>query len=46
MDSRFYDNVKSLMEKQRIDLPRPRLKPTIIVNYDEWLPIIALETGI
>lgn len=42
----FYVNVKSLMIKQGlIDLPRPRLKPKILVTgWNEWLPIITMET--
>ena len=42
IDKKHYVNVKELMNKQ---LPKPRLKPTIIVDHNEWLPIIKVDTG-
>ena len=42
MDEKYYVNVKTLMDKM---LPRPRRKVSVIVNYDEWLPIIDGDTG-
>lgn len=44
MNPFFYINVAELMkEKVPIMLPRPKLKPTVLVNDGEWLPIIGVE---
>lgn len=43
IDERFYINVKDLMKNQ---LPRPTHTTSIIVNYNEMLPIITLECPI
>lgn len=40
VDEKYYINVQELMIKA---LPRPRLKPVIIVNDGEWLPIIKVN---
>ena len=45
IDERYYINVASKMKEKRI-YPRPRLKRTVIVNDNEWLPIVSVETGI
>ena len=42
IDPKYYINVKELMVRT---LPRPTLKRTIIVDHDEWLPIIGVDTG-
>ena len=42
IDLRYYINVYGLM---MLDLPRPRRKVSVIVNHDEWLPIIDGDTG-
>lgn len=39
-DLDYYINVYDLM---MIDLPRPRLKRTVIADPEEWLPIIGVE---
>jgi hypothetical protein len=41
IDEKYYINVKELMNKQ---LPRPKLKPTVFVNVDEWLPLVVVDT--
>ena len=44
MNKEYYINVKELMEltEPRCRLPRPKHKPTIIVNHDEWLPLVVV----
>ena len=42
VDLDYYINVFELM---RFDLPRPRLKRTVIVNDGEFLPLIDGDTG-
>ena len=42
IDLNYYINVYDLM---MLDLPRPRLKRTIIVNDGEFLPLIDGSTG-
>ena len=39
IDCQYIRRVKDYMPTV---LPRPKLKPTVIVNYDEWLPIIKV----
>lgn len=41
----YYINVAKIMQEKQL-LPRPRLKRTVIVNYDEWLPIVSVESGV
>ena len=43
IDERFYINVKDLMKNP---LPRPTHTTSIIINYDELLPIITLEAEV
>ena len=43
IDKRYYINVKELMDKR---LPRPRLKPVIYVNGDEWLPLVKVSAWV
>jgi len=39
IDEKYYINVKELMNKQ---LPRPKLKPTVLVTgWGEWLPLVV-----
>ena len=38
INPKYYINVAEIMAKT---LPKPRLKRTIIADYDEWLPIIV-----
>ena len=47
MNQMYYINVAGLMELNapRCRLPRPKMKPRIIVNYGEWLPLIDGFTG-
>lgn len=40
IDLDYYINVYDLM---MIDLPHPKLKPTVIADPEEWLPIIGVE---
>ena len=40
IDCQYIRRVKDYMPTV---LPRPKLKPTVIVNYDEWLPIVSVE---
>ena len=40
LNEKYYVNVAKLMKKE---LPRPRLKRTIICDKDEWLPLITVE---
>ena len=42
IDSDYYVNVNELMNS---DLPRPRLKRTIVVTDDEFIPLIDGNTG-
>ena len=42
IDLNYYINVYDLM---MLDLPRPKRKVSVIVNYDEWLPVIDGDTG-
>lgn len=42
VDLRYYINVYDLM---MLDLPRPRLKRTVIATPEEWLPIIGVDVG-
>ena len=39
---KYYINVASKMKENNI-YPRPRLKRTVIVNDNEWLPIVTVE---
>ena len=41
---KYYINVASKMKENNI-YPRPRLKRTVLVTgWNEWLPIITMET--
>ena len=40
MNPRYYINVKELMARQ---LPRPRLRRTVLVCDGEWLPLIKIN---
>lgn len=46
INQKYYINVKEIMKlkkpSKKSKLPKPKLKPTIIVDRDgEWLPIIT-----
>ena len=43
VDEKYYINVQELMIKA---LPRPKLKPTIYVVDDEWLPLIKVSAWV
>ena len=45
IDYKYYINVAKIMKVNvpRCRLPRPKMKPTIIVDHDEWLPLITVE---
>ena len=46
---KYYINVASIMKLNhpRCRLPRPKMKPTILVTgWNEWLQIKTVETGI
>lgn len=43
IDENYLIHVKDYMNKT---LPRPRLKPVVLVNDGEWLQIIHVETEI
>ena len=46
IDEKYYINVARIMQMKtpRCRLPRPRLKPTIMVTgWNEWLPLITIE---
>jgi len=47
-NSKYYINVKEVMELStpKCKLPRPKMKPTIFVNFDEWLPLITVEAEV
>ena len=49
IDSKYYLNVAKIIQLKtpRCRLPRPKMKPTIIVTgWNEWLPIISVEAEI
>lgn len=48
IDEKYYINVARIMnlETPRCRLPRPKIKPTVIVNHGEWLPIITIEAEV
>ncbi len=48
MNPAFYINVAQLMElnSPKCTLSRPKLRPTVIVNDNEWLQIITVEAEI
>ena len=40
IDLKYYINVYDLM---MLDLPRPKLKPTVLVTgWNEWLPLVVV----
>ena len=43
INKKYYINVLSLMVNE---LPRPKMKPKIFVNGNEWLPLILVETEV
>jgi len=45
IDEKYYVNVASIMKLRtpRCRLPRPKMKPRIIVDHDEWLPLVTVE---
>ena len=48
MNPDFYINVAQLMDLHapKCTLPRPKHKPTVIVNHGEWLRIITVESEV
>lgn len=48
MNPAFYINVAQLMDLHapKCRLPRPKHKPTVIVNDNEWLQIITVEAEV
>ena len=45
IDERYVINVAKLMQIHTLPYPRKRRKISIIVNCDEWLPVIDGSTG-
>ena len=48
IDLDYYINVYDLMmiDVPKCRLPRPKMKPSVFVMEDEWLPLITVETGV
>ena len=48
-NSKYYINIAEIMKLKtpRCRLPRPKLKPTVLITgWNEWLPIIKVETDV
>lgn len=43
IDCQYIRRVKDYMPTP---LPKPRLKPVVLVNDGEWLPLITVETEV
>lgn len=43
----MFDMIKEILfnktSENLEDLPRPRLRRTVFVNEDEWLPLVSVE---
>lgn len=48
IDLDYYINVYDLMmiDVPKCRLPRPKMKPSVFVMEDEWLPLITVETEV